>query len=101
MKAAGYDYYRVDKEYGLLFPAVEANCRYLAPARYDDLLQVRTWLSQARGAHLRFESEIVRGGTPVARGFTRHACVAKDGFRITRIPAPLLAALSPYVGKAA
>lgn len=97
MKEAGFDYYRVDKEFALLFPAVEANCRYLAPARYDDLLTVRTWLSSARGAHLCFEQEILRGGSPIARGFTRHACVNKKDFRITRIPQPLLDAFQPYL----
>ena len=97
MKAAGFDYYRVDREFSLLFPAVEANCRYLSPARYDNLLSVKTWLSQARGAHLRFESEILAGETPIARGFTRHACVDKESFRITRIPKPLLEAFAPYL----
>ena len=97
MKEAGFDYYRVDREFSLLFPAVEANCRYLSPARYDNLLTVKTWLSQAKGAQLRFESEILKGETPIARAFTRHACVDKDTFRIARIPQPLLDAFQPYL----
>ena len=39
---------------------VEARCRFKAPARYDDLVSVRTRLLNVRDSLLHFGYEIVR-----------------------------------------
>jgi acyl-CoA thioester hydrolase len=56
-------------------PVVEATVRYVRPARLDDLLDVRCWISERRRASFRFGYEILNeGGEPVATGSTLHAC---------------------------
>src|SRR5689334_2993810 len=46
-------------------PVVEATVRYVRPARLDDLLDVRCWISERKRASFRFAYEIVneRGET--------------------------------------
>ena len=38
----------------LLLAVVEAHCRYLYPARYDDQVLVRTWIEEASPRMVRF-----------------------------------------------
>jgi acyl-CoA thioester hydrolase len=55
----------VDRQIHL--PVVEALVRYRKPARLDDLLEVRCWVSERR-ASFRFAYEICKRGEPVATG---------------------------------
>ena len=43
---------------GFLLTVVEAACKYLAPAKYDDLLTIRTRLTQVRRTRVDFEYEV-------------------------------------------
>jgi acyl-CoA thioester hydrolase len=99
MRSLGVRYRDLEVQRKLFLPCVETGCRYVAPSRYDDLLVVRTWLSDLGRASARFENEIVDkdlGGKVVARGFSRHA-VVNDLWRPARIPEDLLALLKPFV----
>jgi len=50
-------------------PVVEATVRYVRPARLDDLLEVRCWVSERKRASFRFAYEILNAaGEPVATG---------------------------------
>jgi acyl-CoA thioester hydrolase len=82
----GHSYAQIEAD-GWLLVVVEARCRYLRPARYDDLLVVRTRLGQAGPATLAFDYEVVRrgDGAVLARGTTVHAAVDRTG-RPRRIP---------------
>jgi len=70
-----------------LLVVVEARCRYIHPARYDDVLSVRTRLAALGGATIEFAYEIVRKRDQkvLAEGSTRHAAVGRTG-RPGRIP---------------
>ncbi len=91
--------YREVEAAGVFLPVVEASCRYHAPARYDELLCIRTSITQVRGASLTFEYELRRDGedTVLCTGMTVHASVGRDG-RPCRLP-PALTRLSEGVAK--
>ena len=59
----------------------ESHCRYLRPARYDDVLRIRTRVSRARRRTLRFAYEIVNDATGelLATGETVHVVCNKAG----------------------
>ncbi len=67
------------EQQGLLLPVREAQCRYRAPARYDDLLRVRTRVSAWGRASITFEYEVRNGDRLIAAGMTQHACVNREG----------------------
>jgi len=48
------------KSLGLMFVAAEAHCRYYSSARFDELLEVRTWISRLGNSSVRYEHEIYR-----------------------------------------
>lgn len=101
MRSLGVRYRDLEVQRKLFLPAVEARCQYLAPSRYDDLLTVRTWISELGRASVTFECEVVDkelGGKVVARVMSRHAVVT-DLWRPARVPEDLRVLLAPFVGR--
>ena len=89
MRQVGLDYRDMEREEGALIAVIEARARYKAPARYDDLLLVRTTLASVRGSVVRFTYAILRAGdTPgqeavLCEGETIHMVVGRDMRRRT------------------
>ena len=79
----GYPGLRAD---GIEALTIEANVRYLAPARFDDRLRIRASCGELRGARFRFDYAVEREGEAIADGWTRHACVDAATHRPTRVP---------------
>lgn len=68
---------------------------YRRPARLDDLLEVRSRLTELRGATLRADQLITCRSSELARVQARVACVGSDGSPV-RIPTAIREALAPY-----
>ena len=79
--------YRDLERRGLRFPVIGTEARFLRPAYYDDVLEVRTELDSLSGARIAFRYEVHREGAagPLATGRTEHAAVDADG-RPRRLP---------------
>ena len=93
LREAGCPYADLERE-GVWMPVVEASCRYLSPARYDELLEVSTSLAEVGRATARFEYAIRRpsDGRVLATGITRHAATDARGVP-RRMPDRLLTLL--------
>jgi len=80
---------------GYFLPVVEAHANYFKPARYDDLLIVKTILREAPQVRIRIEYEIYNGGTQelLAEGYTVHPFVRSSDRRPSRAPARFLEVL--------
>ena len=96
LRAVAADY-RAIEDSGVVAAVTRADCRYLRPARFDDLLAVHTRVASFGRATIRFEYEIRRepDGTLVAEGYTDHACLDRQTLRPTRVPPGLRAVLEP------
>ena len=76
----------------LHMPVVEARVRYVKPARLDDLLEVRCWISERKRASFTFGYEIFsEAGDTIATGSTLHACTDPATGKMTGVPAWLQA----------
>jgi len=82
---------------GLHFATTHVEVDYRKSARFDDWLDVTTWLEWLRGVSLRMAYEIRRGDELVATAATEHAMVDLQG-RPRRIPAERRAVLLQRVG---
>ncbi|MEO8877869.1 MAG: thioesterase family protein, partial [Polyangiaceae bacterium] len=60
-RSGGLDYRKLEEETGLGLPVVEAKQRYRMAARFDDLLTVETWVSEASRASIWYDAKIHRG----------------------------------------
>lgn len=80
LRALGWSYRGVE-ESGIQLPVVEARCRYLKPARYDDEVRIETGVLELRRASVRFRYRIVRAGDGelLATGETEHCFLDRAG----------------------
>lgn len=92
--------YRDWEEAGILLPAVEVGCRYKHPARYDDLLEVRTRLSALSPYSLAFSYRIVRqeDGRLLAEGQTKHGFCDRKG-KLVKAPRPFFGWLEELINQ--
>ncbi|HKQ62441.1 MAG TPA: thioesterase family protein [Candidatus Polarisedimenticolaceae bacterium] len=91
MRELGCPYGELEEVEGLRFPVTAVGARYLAPARYDDVLTVLTRLARVDRVRVRFEYELAReAGEPrlLATGFSEHAALGRTG-RPRRVPEAL------------
>jgi acyl-CoA thioester hydrolase len=75
----GYDYKQMELEDDCHLPVVEANCRYRAPARYDDEVLIETTVKALRSSFVKFGYRILRlhpdGEQLLAEAETLHVSV--------------------------
>jgi len=84
-KACGFNYRDMERDDGILLAVAEANCRYKAPARFDDEVRVRCWIEEANIRMVTFHYEMSANGQMLATGFTRHIYVSREMQRV-RLP---------------
>lgn len=77
----GFAYRDFEQENDAYLAVAEAQCRYHTPARYDDLLLIRTRVEQLRKRTVRFAYEIARKDpqTLLATGSTLHVVLDSQG----------------------
>jgi acyl-CoA thioester hydrolase len=94
-----FDYAKYELATGLGFPVVEAHLRYRVAGRFDDLLEVETWVSRATRASVWFDAVIRRGDVVLNESSVRLACVRFADGALRKIPDELLdACLEPGHG---
>lgn len=81
------------RETPLAFAVRRMTTDWLAPARIDDLIDVKTRFREIRGARLLVDQEIFRGADLLARASVEAASIGLDG-RPRRLPADLLSRLT-------
>lgn len=84
LRARGLSYRDLEAQ-GYLLVVVKASVRYHRPARYDDLLWLRTTVARVTAARIDHTYKLFRGDELLAEGETTLACVDREG-RIQRIP---------------
>lgn len=78
--------YRDDIEKkGLFLMVIESKCAYKAPARYDDIVDLETSITQVKNTSLSFGYIVKRNDLTLAEGSTLHVFVNKEG-KPARIP---------------
>ncbi len=94
MRGLGVSYAQLEDD-GIYLPVIEATCSYRAPARYDDVLRVRTEIARASAVRVSFDYRIEResDGSLLATGSTSHAAVDRRG-RPWRLPVRILELLA-------
>lgn len=91
IRQLGYTYADMEKM-GVIMPVVDVHCRYLRPARYDDLVTIKTTLKELPVHHkVEFHHEVLNesGELLAAAKIILYFMEAK-GMKRTTMPAPLL-----------
>ena len=83
-RASGGDYRKMEDS-GQFVVVVKAECRYRKPARYDDVVTVRTTLTSISQAKIEHTYEMFRDGESLATGRVTLALVDRNG-EVQRVP---------------
>jgi YbgC/YbaW family acyl-CoA thioester hydrolase len=81
------------------FPRLSATCEFLAPATFEDVLDVHLWVERKGRTSLTYTVVFSKGGKEVARGRTRAVC-CRFGSDRTFHPIPLPEALASMIDEA-
>ncbi len=81
MRSLGFDYKRMELDDDTYIVVADAHCRYHHPARYDELLTVRSRILEAKTRTLKFGYDIFRQEDQklLATGHTIHVACGRDG----------------------
>jgi acyl-CoA thioester hydrolase len=73
--------YKEFEDMGYFLPVIRCVCEYRKPARYDDLIRIRTRISHLSHASIIFSYQILndKTGDVMAEGETRHAVLTEEG----------------------
>jgi acyl-CoA thioester hydrolase len=94
VRSHGVDQAALKAEQGLVFAVRRVEADYLRPARFDDLLEVRTILQSASGARIVLEQDILRGGEKVFAAIVTLVCLTESGAP-ARLPPEIRLRLAP------
>jgi acyl-CoA thioester hydrolase len=81
MRAMGFEYKTMETEDDCHIVVAEAYCHYEKPARYDEVLRVRTRIAEWRNRIVKFSYEIFREAddTLLTTGYTTHIICGSNG----------------------
>lgn len=88
----GLDYRGWERSSRLGLPVVDVHVRYRAPARFDDLLEIETWVGQSSLATLRYDSLVRVGERVLTEAQIKVACVGLDDGQLRRMPPEVIEA---------
>jgi acyl-CoA thioester hydrolase len=89
--------YKEIEAMGIIMPVLENKSRYLAPARYDELLKIVTTVREKPTVRIKFEYEIYNEENKlIHQGETVLAFVDKDSNRPCRPPQAMEKVLAPF-----
>lgn len=98
LRSLGFSYAEAEKA-GIGFVIAEASCRYLAPAHFDELIKVKTWVEDVGNSSFVLAYEVINGetGKLLAQGRTVQVFVDMKG---NRKPVPIPYSLKEALEKA-
>ncbi len=93
LRLAGYSYRALEAQ-GIRLVVTDLSIRYMGPARYDDLIEIRCRVKEARSRRVIFSYRLTTGDTHIADAETTLMCLDQH-HRLSRLPPSVLAALEP------
>ncbi len=98
LRELGLPYSKMESE-GTRMPVIEAHCRYLQGARYDELITVKTFLKNVPKSTVRIDYEVFgeSAGELLATGHTVHSFLNSKG-RPTKPPGDFVRLIGDSLG---
>lgn len=90
LRAFGFEQDALRDEAGVVFVVRRVEIDYLAPARFNDALDVTVRLHEAGRASIVVRQELLRGESRLAKAEVTLACVDAVRFKPVKMPEPLL-----------
>lgn len=96
LRQLGFEYAKLE-ERGIMMPVLDLQCKFIAPAKYDELLTVEVTIPEIPVARMKFEYSITNeSGKVVNKGSTTLVFIDMETNRPCRAPKELLETLKPH-----
>jgi acyl-CoA thioester hydrolase len=97
LRQRGFTYRDVEEQENCFIVVADARCTYRAPARYDDVITIRTQVTGLRSRVITFGYEVLsEDGRLLARGETTHVITDRTG-KPRALPEKFRAVLAPLL----
>ncbi len=99
LRSTGITYKQLE-EMGVMMPVMDLTCKYYQPARYDDLITIKTSIKERPNVRLKFEYEIFNEeGLLLNTGSTQLVFVDMQRNKPCRAPDIFQEKMEPYFGE--
>ena len=100
LRSLGITYKDLEEKYNTFMPVLHLECRYVRPARYDELLTIETTLRKLPTKDIVFYMELKNEDGKIVNGGRVRLCfLDKTTSKVTTAPEIILAVLNPYFNK--
>lgn len=96
MRSKGMSYTEFETA-GYLLPLVETGAKFINSAYYDDLLDIQAEMIFENRATLRFEYNIFRSNSTIAKGYTVHTFMKSETMTPVKPPKIFIEALESFL----
>ena len=97
LRGLGFSYKSMEDN-GILLPVIDFNIKYLAPAFYDDLLTINTFVKELPTARIKFDYEIFNeSGEKLNLGSTTLVFINKNSGKPIKCPLELTKQLKVFI----
>lgn len=97
LRGLGFSYKSMEDN-GILLPVIDFNIKYLAPAFYDDLLTINTFIKELPTARIKFDYEIFNeSGEKLNLGSTTLVFINKNSGKPIKCPLELTKQLKVFI----
>jgi acyl-CoA thioester hydrolase len=79
--------YKELEENGILLPVRNYSIKYIAPAKYDDVIQINTEISDIKNSQIIFKYSIYLEQKLIATAVTELVFVSKENYKPMKVPA--------------
>ncbi|MDR1523533.1 MAG: acyl-CoA thioesterase [Endomicrobium sp.] len=97
LREVGVNYKELEAK-GFYLPVLSAECKYISPAKYDDVIIVETKIQEVTAASITCYYEVKLGEKILVIGKTKHPFVNKD-LKPMRIPKDIKEVLEKHLEK--
>lgn len=89
--------YKDLEEQGVMMPVLELHIRFVAPAKYDELLRILTYIREIPATRIKFEYEVFNEANKlINKGETTLVFIDKNSGRPCKLPESMAKLLAPY-----
>ncbi len=90
LRHLGFSQSELKTKVNVMFVVRSLQIKYLQPARFDELLEIVTSVSQQGRSAMLFEQTLQRGEATLTRASVEVVCVSTETFKPVAIPATIL-----------
>ena len=96
LRSLGLSYKELEDS-GIMLPVSRYEVDFIAPAFYDDTLEIKTKITSLKGSQITFEYHAFRGDLVLARGMTFLVFVNKTSMRPIRPPQSFINLVQSFI----